>query len=85
MKILFASTPATGHINPLLAIVRMLRAEGHEITFLTGSAFRTRIEKQRSEIRFASGPRRFRRARPSLGGSRTQGHSAGARMVPSCH
>ena len=44
MKILFASTPATGHINPLLAIVRMLRAEGHEITFLTGSAFRTRIE-----------------------------------------
>jgi MGT family glycosyltransferase len=44
MKILFASTPATGHINPLLAIVRMLRAEGHEITFLTGSAFRARIE-----------------------------------------
>ena len=29
MNILFASTPATGHINPLLAIVRMLRAEGH--------------------------------------------------------
>jgi len=44
MKILIASTPATGHLNPLLAIVRMLRAEGHEITFLTGSAFRDRIE-----------------------------------------
>jgi MGT family glycosyltransferase len=44
MKILFASTPATGHLNPLLAITRMLRAEGHEITFLTGSAFRDRIE-----------------------------------------
>jgi len=44
MKILFASTPATGHLNPLLAIVHMLRAEGHEITFLTGSAFRDRIE-----------------------------------------
>ena len=44
MNILFASTPATGHINPLLAIVHMLRAEGHEITFLTGSAFRDRIE-----------------------------------------
>jgi UDP:flavonoid glycosyltransferase YjiC (YdhE family) len=44
MKILFASTPATGHLNPLLAIVRLLRAEGHEITFLTGSAFRDRIE-----------------------------------------
>jgi MGT family glycosyltransferase len=45
MNILFASTPATGHINPLLAIVHMLQAEGHEITFLTGSAFRDRIEK----------------------------------------
>ena len=44
MKILFASTPATGHINPLLAITRILLAEGHEITFLTGSAFRDRIE-----------------------------------------
>jgi len=44
MNILFASPPATGHINPLLAIVRMLRAEGHEISFLTGSAFRDRIE-----------------------------------------
>jgi len=45
MKILVASTPATGHINPLLAITRVLLAEGHEITFLTGSAFRDRIEK----------------------------------------
>jgi len=44
MKILFASTPATGHINPLLAITRILLAEGHQITFLTGSAFRDRIE-----------------------------------------
>ena len=44
MKILFASTPATGHINPLLAITRILLAERHEITFLTGSAFRDRIE-----------------------------------------
>jgi hypothetical protein len=44
MKILIASTPATGHINPLLAITRVLLAEGHEITFLTGGAFRDRIE-----------------------------------------
>ena len=43
MNILIASTPATGHINSLLAIVHMLWAEGHEITFLTGSAFRDRI------------------------------------------
>jgi MGT family glycosyltransferase len=44
MKLLFASTPATGHLNPLLAIARILLAGGHEITFLTGSAFRDRIE-----------------------------------------
>ena len=54
MKILFASTPATGHINPLLAIVHMLRAEGHEITFLTGSVFRDRIEN--SGAKFVSLP-----------------------------
>jgi hypothetical protein len=33
MKILIASTPATGHLNPLLAIGRFLIAEGHEIAF----------------------------------------------------
>ncbi len=44
MNILIASTPATGHINPLLAITRILLAEGHEIAFLTGSVFRDRIE-----------------------------------------
>ena len=44
MKILIASTPATGHLNPLLAITRILLAEGHEIAFLTGTAFRARIE-----------------------------------------
>jgi MGT family glycosyltransferase len=44
MKVLIASTPATGHLNPLLGITRVLLAEGHEIAFLTGSAFRDRIE-----------------------------------------
>src|SRR6266568_5118655 len=44
MKILIASTPATGHLNPLLAIARILVAENHEIAFLTGTAFRARIE-----------------------------------------
>ena len=62
MKILIASTPATGHLNPLLAIARILVAENHEIAFLTGTAFRARIE--------ASGARffRFRRARISTCG-----------------
>ena len=44
MKILIASTPATGHLNPLLAIGRILIAEGHELAFLSGSVLRSRIE-----------------------------------------
>ena len=62
MKILIASTPATGHINPLLAITRILLAEGHEITFLTGSAFRDRIEN--SGAKFVS----LQGAQISMGG-----------------
>jgi UDP:flavonoid glycosyltransferase YjiC (YdhE family) len=44
MKILIASTPATGHLNPLLAIARILMAEGHQVVFLSGSALRSHIE-----------------------------------------
>jgi MGT family glycosyltransferase len=44
MKVLIPSTPATGHLNPLLAIARILRTEGHEVAFLTATAFRDRIE-----------------------------------------
>ncbi|SDT59942.1 glycosyltransferase [Bradyrhizobium canariense] len=44
MKILIACTPATGHLNPLLAVGRMLIAEGHEVAFLSGSVLRSRIE-----------------------------------------
>jgi MGT family glycosyltransferase len=44
MKILIASTPATGHLNPMLAITQILIAEGHEIAFMTGTAFRARVE-----------------------------------------
>jgi len=54
MKILVASTLATGHLNPLLAITRVLLGEGHEIAFLTGSAFRDRIES--SGAKFISLP-----------------------------
>lgn len=51
MKILIASTPATGHLNPLLAIARILMAEGHEIVGLSGSPFRDRIEGIGAEFR----------------------------------
>ncbi|KMO36349.1 glycosyltransferase [Methylobacterium aquaticum] len=42
MKVLICSTPATGHLNPLLAIARMLAEDGHEVMVLSGSAFRDR-------------------------------------------
>jgi MGT family glycosyltransferase len=44
MKVLIVSTPATGHLNPLLAIGRILMAEGHELVFMTGTFLRGRIE-----------------------------------------
>jgi MGT family glycosyltransferase len=44
MKILFATTPAPGHVNPMLGIARILVAEGHEVVAFTGSAFQGRIE-----------------------------------------
>jgi MGT family glycosyltransferase len=44
MKILIVSTPAAGHLNPLLAIGRILMAEGHELVFMTGAALGSRIE-----------------------------------------
>ena len=43
MKILIASTPAMGHLNPLLAIGRILIAQGHEVVGLSASALRDRI------------------------------------------
>src|ERR1700722_18145565 len=45
MKILMASTPATGHLNPLIAIATFLIEDGHEVIFLSGTAYRRRIEK----------------------------------------
>jgi UDP:flavonoid glycosyltransferase YjiC (YdhE family) len=51
MKVLIASTPATGHLNPLLAIGCILIAEGHEVVGLSGSALRGRIEAIGAEFR----------------------------------
>jgi UDP:flavonoid glycosyltransferase YjiC (YdhE family) len=45
MKILMASTPATGHLNPLIAIATFLVEDGHEAVFLSATASRARIEK----------------------------------------
>jgi MGT family glycosyltransferase len=50
MKILIASTPATGHVNPMLAIARILMTEDHEVAIYTGSAFRARVEGAGAEF-----------------------------------
>ncbi|MEN3290621.1 MAG: hypothetical protein V7634_4921, partial [Bradyrhizobium sp.] len=44
MKVLVASTPATGHLNPLLAITHGLLEDGHDVTILTASKLRPRVE-----------------------------------------
>jgi UDP:flavonoid glycosyltransferase YjiC (YdhE family) len=41
MKVLMASTPATGHLNPVLGVARDLLGDGHEVTVLSGSALRS--------------------------------------------
>ncbi|MCC8935526.1 glycosyltransferase family 1 protein [Bradyrhizobium sp. Arg68] len=43
MKILVASVPAPGHVNPMLAITRILKADGHEVAFHTGASFEARV------------------------------------------
>ena len=45
MKIVIATTPAPGHVNPMLGIARIiLLSEGHEVVAFTGSAFQDRIK-----------------------------------------
>jgi UDP:flavonoid glycosyltransferase YjiC (YdhE family) len=45
LKFLIASTPATGHLNPLLSIGRILVEEGHEVVVLTGGLMRDRVRE----------------------------------------
>jgi MGT family glycosyltransferase len=44
MKILVASTPAAGHLNPILAVAKILIAAGHDVVGLTGTWLRDRVE-----------------------------------------
>lgn len=43
MKILMASTPALGHLNPLLAIARMAQARGDEVVLTTATCLAPRV------------------------------------------
>jgi MGT family glycosyltransferase len=45
MRVLIASTPLTGHLNPLLAIGHTLINEGHEVLGLSANIMRDRIER----------------------------------------
>ena len=38
------STPAPGHVNPMLTVARHLRAAGHNVIFNTGEVFRKQVE-----------------------------------------
>lgn len=44
-RFLFATMPATGHVNPGLPIARELVARGHDVRWYCGNAFRRSIER----------------------------------------
>ncbi len=44
MRVLFAATPLTGHVNPLLAVGRLLASRGDHVVVTTDPAFARRIE-----------------------------------------
>jgi len=43
-SVLICSTPAHGHVTPLVAVAAELIQQGHRVRFLTGSRFRERVE-----------------------------------------
>jgi UDP:flavonoid glycosyltransferase YjiC (YdhE family) len=44
MKIVLTSSPAAGHVNPLLVVAGMLQNAGHETAMYTGSMFREKAQ-----------------------------------------
>jgi MGT family glycosyltransferase len=44
MKVLFASSPITGHVNPIVVAARVLKNAGHTVAIYTGHLFREKIE-----------------------------------------
>ncbi len=51
MKILIASTPATGHINPMFSLGNILVKTGHDVVGLSANAMRDRIEAAGARFR----------------------------------
>jgi UDP:flavonoid glycosyltransferase YjiC (YdhE family) len=44
MRVLFTTTPATGHFHPLVPTARALQQAGHEVAFATAESFRAPVE-----------------------------------------
>ncbi|MCJ2012223.1 glycosyltransferase [Methylobacterium sp. J-076] len=44
MKVLLAATPLTGHVNPMLAVGRLLADRGDAVTFVTDPAFAPQVQ-----------------------------------------
>ncbi|HEX4164226.1 MAG TPA: hypothetical protein VHZ55_02025 [Bryobacteraceae bacterium] len=63
MKILIASTPAPGHLNPLLSIASLLIESGHEVAVQVNEDLRRAVEaaghRFLSEIPNAQTSRRY--------------------------
>jgi len=75
MKAVLVSTPATGHLNPLLSIGKILADGGHEVIGLSSHAMQERIEDiarrsmlspRRPTSTFARSKQYFRSWRPCL-------------------
>jgi MGT family glycosyltransferase len=49
-RILIATVPFAGHINPFIPIARALRARGHELRWYTGAKYRERVAAAASEV-----------------------------------
>jgi len=45
MSLLICCTPVHGHVLPLLSVTRALVAAGHDVRFLTGTRYRTLVER----------------------------------------
>lgn len=44
MKVLIAASPLTGHVNPLLAVGRLLARRGDTVLVVTDPSFRQKVE-----------------------------------------
>ncbi len=51
MKVLIVSTPATGHLYPLLSVGRALLGKGHDVVVLSATGLRGRIEDSGATFR----------------------------------